>query len=447
MASASTTSSGDKNGNQRLLRGGAPTTARTNEKAPLLPLQTSATHARALPLASDGKTFASAIIAFLGSGVLGFPYAFKQTGISLGIALLLFVAGLTAFCMQLVIECKYRILRKHRRTVTTYGEIGQEVFGWLGRWLVNVFLVASQAGFVVAYLLFISVNVHDYFGISQQLVVLLCLPPLIVFALLRHIKHLAWVAVIADLMNFVGLAVVFVSYFTYIHDNSSERKVHTETIKWGGVSATIPFFFGVATYAFAGVGLALPLENAMEHKKHFGKVLFQTVALIATLYGTFGVFGYLAFGDETKDVVTLNIDGHGSLSTIAKLSLCIALLCSCPVMLFPVFEVLQPACLSPLRLHDISLHKERLIVLAVRTLVILAIAAIAGAAPSFGGYISFVGSTCCSILGFVLPVIFHLRLFGDSHSAANKWFLRFVLLIGLFAVGAGFYTAGKSILF
>lgn len=30
---------------------------------------------------SDGKTFASAIISFLGSGVLGFPFAFKQTGI------------------------------------------------------------------------------------------------------------------------------------------------------------------------------------------------------------------------------------------------------------------------------------------------------------------------------------------------------------------------------
>jgi solute carrier family 36 (proton-coupled amino acid transporter) len=262
-------------------------------------------------------------------------------------------------------------------------------------------------------LIFISANVNAYFGISKQLVVLLCVPPLVLFCLIRHIKQLAYVALVADVMNFTGLAVVFVADFTYMDfsttttgDGASSNAL--ASLHWLGTLSSIPFFFGVATYCFAGIGMALPLENAMQHKRHFRRILLQTVALIATLYGTFGICGYLAFGAETQDVVTLNIAGRGSLATIVKLCLCGGLLCACPMMLFPVFEVLQPACLSPLRLHDRSARTEQVrypdsglkpslpapsvshisvlclqaITILFRACVVVAVALLAGGAPS-----------------------------------------------------------------
>ncbi|GLD99799.1 hypothetical protein PINS_up008527 [Pythium insidiosum] len=393
--------------------------------------------ASATPLASDSKTFMSAIIAFLGSGVLGFPYAFKETGLALGVALLVVVGALTAFCMLLLIECKYKAQQRFGRPILTYGEIGRAVGGATGEWLVNTSLVTAQAGFSVAYLIFISTNVHAYFDIPKRTVVLLCVPPLIAFSLIKHIRQLAFVALAADVLNFTGLAVVYATDFSYMNVETMS------SLRLGGVLSSVPFFFGVATYCFAGVGMALPLENAMQHKTHFRRILLQTVALIATLYGSFGVCGYVAFGDATRDVITLNIDGHGGVATVVKLCLCAGLLCACPVMLFPVFEVLQPACGA----RDSS----RLPVLAVRTLTVVAVAGVAGMAPSFGHFISFIGSTCCSFLGFVLPVVFYLRL-HDSTSGEKTSVLRSrgvlhaISVVGMLAVLAGFYTTVSSAL-
>ncbi|KAJ0396492.1 hypothetical protein ATCC90586_002810 [Pythium insidiosum] len=377
------------------------------------------------------KTFMSAIIAFLGSGVLGFPFAFKETGLALGVVLLIVVAALTAFCMLLLIECKYKAQQRFGRPILTYGEIGRAVGGATGEWLVNTSLVTAQAGFSVAYLIFISANVHAYFEIPKRTVVLLCVPPLIAFSLLKHIRQLAFVALAADILNFTGLAVVYATDFSYMNVETMP------SLRLGGVWSSIPFFFGVATYCFAGVGMALPLENAMEHKRNFRRILLQTVALIATLYGSFGVCGYLAFGDATRDVITLNIEGHGGVATIVKLCLCAGLLCACPVMLFPVFEVLQPACRVP--------------VLAVRALTVVAVAGVAGMAPSFGHFISFIGSTCCSFLGFVLPVVFYMRLQSPSDPDKTSWarsrgVLHAITAVGMLAVIAGFYTTVSSFL-
>lgn len=138
-------------------------------------------------MCSDGKTFASAIISFLGSGVLGFPFAFKQTGIlvrahllcdslmvtisslcmyaavcvyyQLGLLLLLLVGAVSTFCMLLVVECKYR-LRQRGVHVTTYGEIGHAALGKTGQVLVNVALVVAQTGFGVACEFFYHPSIH-----------------------------------------------------------------------------------------------------------------------------------------------------------------------------------------------------------------------------------------------------------------------------------------------
>lgn len=171
---------------------------------------------------------------------------------------------------------------------------------------------------------------------------LACLPFLVAFSLLKHLKQLAYVALAADVMNFSGLAIVYMTDFALIDLSSSA----SQSVNWLGVASSVPFFFGIASYCFSGIGMVLPLENAMRHKPHFPRILIATVVLIGSIYATFGISGYLAFGDATQDVVTLNIQGHGGLATTVKLFLCAGLFFAYPLMLVPVFEVLQPAVLN-----------------------------------------------------------------------------------------------------
>ncbi|RLN94007.1 hypothetical protein BBJ28_00026267, partial [Nothophytophthora sp. Chile5] len=256
----------------------------------------------------------------------------------MGLATLIGVAAVSTYAMMLVVQCKYK-LKQQGKNITKYGEIGYFAMGKAGSMVVNTALVVSQTGFCIAYLIFIASNAHKFLDVSKELVVSVCVPPLIGFSLLKHMKELAYVALLADFMCILGLIVVLkidLSYMPLDHDS----------IEAVGVLSGVPFFFGVASYCFEGVGMVLPLENSMQNKGNFTPILVSTVVIVTSLYATFGICGYLAFGEATDAVITLNFEGSGGLVTLVKLFLCLGLFFTYPVMLFPVFEVLQPLLVS-----------------------------------------------------------------------------------------------------
>ena len=72
----------------------------------------------------------------------------------------------------------------------------------------------------------------------------------------------------------------------------------------------LPLFFGTAIYIFEGIGLVLPLKNAMENPENFSKrfgVLNVGMVGLATLFVSFGTIGYWKYGEEVSSTVTLNL--------------------------------------------------------------------------------------------------------------------------------------------
>lgn len=193
-------------------------------------------------------------------------------------------------------------------------------------------------------LIFIATNVHAYLGVPREAAVAICLPLLIVFSLVRHLKQLAYAALVADIMNLTGLAVVYSVDFEFMAYNDDQ-------IKFFGVISSLPFFFGVASYCFEGVGMVLPLEKSMRNKQNFSTILIATMVIITTIYATFGICGYLAFGETTKDVLTLNMENGGEkfnfLTILVNVCLCVGLFFTYPLMLVPVFEIMQSWIHSP----------------------------------------------------------------------------------------------------
>ena len=52
---------------------------------------------------------------------------------------------------------------------------------------------------------------------------------------------------------------------------------------------------------------ALPLENKMKSPNHFITINWLAMLLVITLYTSFGVIGYLAYGSAIEDSITLNL--------------------------------------------------------------------------------------------------------------------------------------------
>jgi proton-coupled amino acid transporter len=81
----------------------------------------------------------------------------------------------------------------------------------------------------------------------------------------------------------------------------------------------------------------------------------------------------------------------------------------------------------------LGLHSSRIF-----TVTILAV--VASFVPEFGSFVSFVGSTMCALLSFVLPTLFHLNIVGSSMSLWQRVLDYSFLIFGLGFAGYGVFT-------
>lgn len=359
-------------------------------------------------LSSKSKTFANVFIAIVGAGVLGLPYTFKRTGWVAGSIMLFSVAFLTYYCMMLLVHTRRRLESNLKSVkITSFGDLGFAVCGSAGRWAVDAMIVLSQAGFCVSYLIFVA-NTLSYIinysasnpnpkilGITPKVVYIWgCFPFQLGLNSIPTLTHLAPLSIFADVVDIGAMGVVMVEdVLTFIRNRPVLEA-------FGGFN-TLFYGLGVSVYAFEGIGMVLPIESEMKEKSKFGKVLGLSMAFISLMYGGFGVLGYFAFGEETKDIVTNNL-GQGLLSTLVQLGLCINLFISLPLMMNPVYEVVER------RLCDARYS------LWVRWGMVLIVTLVALLVPNFADFLSLVGSSVCIILGFVLPALFHLMVYKDE---------------------------------
>lgn len=231
-------------------------------------------------------------------------------------------------------------------------------------------------------------------------------------AFIRSLTHLAPFSMFADIVNVTAMAVVMAKEFSAIVTNHGEHVVAFTGLQ------NLLFSIGVAIYAVEGISLVLPLESEYEQRPKFARVLAAAMVFITFLYTIFGLLGYLAYGEYTKDIVTLNL-GNSWQTVVVKICLCTGLVFTYPMMMYPVYEVAER-----------RLWQGRPCQL-LRTLIVLTTAWIAVSVPHFGAFLSLVGSSVCCLLSFVLPGWMHLRVFGDGMSKISKGMDYFLIVGGV----------------
>lgn len=66
------------------------------------------------------KIFANIFISFIGAGVLGLPFAFKEAGILEGIVVMTLVGIISVKAMLLIVDCKYQLIKDNRVPTKPY---------------------------------------------------------------------------------------------------------------------------------------------------------------------------------------------------------------------------------------------------------------------------------------------------------------------------------------
>ena len=361
--------------------------------------------------ATPTQVVVNIFISFVGSGMLGMPYAFSQSGWLLGVVALGTMVALNIYAMLSLVRTRRQLESKGHTGIDGYGDVGRVLSGARGERFVNICLVISQVGFATAYIIFIAANINNIAGIDRAYICFGCVPILALLVQIQDLKDLSTFSLIADVANIAGLIAVMCQDWKAYHDFHQPVLTHD--------FSKVIYVSAVTLYSLEGIGMVLPIESSCADPKRFPSLLTKTLIAVASLMAVFGCCGYFAFGSLTEAPITLNLDG--GVATIVKLALCLGLYLTFPIMLFPVNEVLE----------DLILGEGSRGNKTFRACVVVISAVIAWLIPDFGQFLSLVGASICTILGLILPCYFHLQAFERSEL---KWW---ELMLDWFLIGFG----------
>lgn len=343
--------------------------------------------------ASSAQVAVNIMISFVGAGLLGIPDAFRQAGWGLGSIALCTVSALNVYCMLMLVQVQKKLLKEGKTNISSYGLVGRSIMGARGGAFVDICLVVSQAGFATAYIIFIAANLYSIYGTPRWIVCFGCIPGLALLVQAREMRTLSPFSLLADLANLAGLSAVLLQDFKTFQPHNDA--IHS--VRWGG----LVYVMSITIYSMEGVGLVLSLESSCRERSKFGSLLRTVLACITLFMAFFGTAGYMAFGDDTVAPITLNLVGQGW-ATFVKGALCLALYLTYPIMMFPIWHITE-------ELFS-QLHDSVVLNTGFRCILVVLTASVAYAVPNFGSFLSLVGSSICTILGFILPCYFHLAV-------------------------------------
>ena len=246
------------------------------------------------------------------------------------------------------------------------------------------------------------------------MIIYACVPILSLLVQFRDMKKLSPFSLVADVANLVGLSCVIFQDFEY--------NTHSDTIQAIDLTGFV-YVTSICIYSLEGVGLILPLESSCANREGFPKLLKQVVFGITIIMAIFGVCGYVAFGDQTLSPISLNLKGESS--AFVQMALCLAIYLTYPIMMFPVSDVLENLFLSDSKLPPRRYCPSR----TFRICIVLMTATIAYTIPNFGKFLELVGASICTLLGFILPCIFHMKVFPRSELATWEYILDILLIV------------------
>ena len=272
---------------------------------------------------------------FVGTGVLFLPRAFLNGGmlfsglVLVGVALYCFWCFVTLVAIGSVVKGEY-------------GDIGRRIMGRGMYVVIQMSLILSQMGFVAAYLVFTSSNLHAFisaigndYDFPVKYLILGQMVILLPFSLYRRLDHLKWLIVMADIFIFVGL---FYVASVDISTLSRNRGV-ADIVLYNPEGWTL--FIGTAIFTFEGIGLVLPIRQDMRNQEQFPIVLGSVMVFITILFVGMGALSYAAFGSATETVVLLNLPQDDKMVNGVQFIYSLAILFSIPLQLIVAVDVVE----------------------------------------------------------------------------------------------------------
>jgi proton-coupled amino acid transporter len=356
----------------------------------------------------------------------------------------------------------------------SYGDVASRVFGPVGQYVVNFFVVLTQLGICCVYFSFIATNLHAVLPTGNALaslrhLILLQIPLLVGLGSIIDLRNITPLSMAANIFFFVGLVIVF----GYDEDSIEHPPIDKETAHFSAEGMAI--FFGNAIYSFEGIGLVLPIENEMRNPQDYPRILSLAMVIIAIVYSLVGELTLLAFGNISEGSATAEIAlFHKGEWPVVLCNVCIVISVAFtfPIQFFPAIQIIESnlgiggamhgAAIRTPKTRELGLEScdvisitppsdetngtsstSHCLRLLLRWATITACALFAYAVPNLGLLISLLGSIGSTALALLLPVLLYWALVDLPCS--TKCGLAAFLVFGLVCGCMSFAVALKQL--
>ncbi|KAG0347155.1 neutral amino acid transporter [Podila humilis] len=369
--------------------------------------------------------------AFVGTGVLFLPKAFKNGGILVACITLTLMAVICFFAFLLLVKVRLEVREN-------FQDMGGVLYGKWMRLAVLMAVALSQIGFVSAYLIFVSQNLDavvqtftkcTFHDIAQKYYILIPLVVLIPLVLIRRMAVLSIPSMFANFFTMFGIA-----YLWYFSINSLAHRGPGPNISLFNKD-DFALLIGTAVFSYEGIGLIIPITESMAEPEKFPRVLAITMTIVTLIFTSTGALCYAAFGSDVQTIVLLNLPIKDWMTVTVEILYACAILLSVPLQMSPASRIIEFGIFGVRSGGNEAKVKMQKNALRTTLICLCALLSFAIGGPNLDKFVSFVGSVACMPLCFIFPALFHYRACAKTLKAKVL-----DILLGLLGVVAMIFT-------
>lgn len=388
--------------------------------------------------------------AIQGMFIVSLPFAVLRGGYW-AIAAMIGVAHICCYTGKILVECLYELdttTGQRVRVRDSYVAIAKECFG--PRWGARAVNVAQIIELLMTCILYVVVCGDLMVGTfedgaldtrSWMMLIGIFLIPLGFLKSLHHVSVLSFWCTIAHL--FINV-IIFGYCLLEIGDWGWSK------VRWSIDMKKFPISLGVIVFSYTSQIFLPTLEGNLIDRSKFEWMLNWSHIAAAAFKSLFGWICFMTFQDDTQQEITNNLHSTG-FKGLVNTCLVVKAVLSYPLPYYAACELLERAFFRgrPKTIFPTIWTVDRELKvwgLAWRVGVILFTIFMAVFIPHFGILMGFIGSFTGTMLSFIWPCYFHLKLKRNSMDMSAAAYDCFVIFLGVLFGVIGVYDSGSALI-
>ncbi|CAN3356444.1 vacuolar amino acid transporter 2 [Diutina catenulata] len=365
----------------------------------------------------------------LGAGIIGQPFAFKNTGLVGGIIVMIFLTWLIDWTLRLI------VVNAEKSHTSSYQDTVTRCFGRPGRLLLLVSISLFAYGGCMAFCVIIGDTIpHVLRALLPEWLTTPAAPwgflfkrnsIIIIFtagisfplSLNRDISKLAKASGFA----LVGMTVIVVLTIVRAPFAGADQRGQLTKPEWT-VNSSI--FQGISVISFALVchHNTIYIYNSLRNAtiKKFAKITHLACVVSMVFCGLMAINGLVTFGDKTKGNVLNNFRADDVWINIARFCFGLNMLTTFPLEIYVVRDVLKDVVLTANEdgeTGDLEMSRNQHVI--ITTLLVFTSMSVSLFTCNLGIILELIGSTSASLMAYIIPPMCYIKLCYDELDTAG----------------------------